>query len=70
VQQVATVSVKAGDAIKLKITAQGRNYSFFYATDERNWQSLVANDDGSILSTEVAGGFVGATVGPYARVEQ
>jgi beta-glucosidase len=30
---------------------------------------LKDRDDGSILSTDVAGGFVGATIGPYAREE-
>ena len=33
------------------------------------WKPLKDNDDGSILSTDVAGGFVGTTVGPYARLE-
>jgi xylan 1,4-beta-xylosidase len=28
-----------------------------------------ANEDGTLLSTDVAGGFVGATVGPFARRE-
>lgn len=69
VKQVATATLKpAADAqIKLKISGKGRDYSFYY--DAAGWQPLLENDDGSILSTEVAGGFVGATVGPHARVE-
>lgn len=70
VTEVAAVRLQqAADAdIKLMITGQGRNYSFYYDAD--GWQPLLKNDDGSILSTEVAGGFVGATLGPHARLER
>jgi alpha-N-arabinofuranosidase len=53
----------------LKITGNGGAYSFGYAADGKGWRWLVQNDDGTILSTDVAGGFVGATLGPYARIE-
>ncbi|HEY0687149.1 MAG TPA: glycoside hydrolase family 43 protein [Steroidobacter sp.] len=68
-KQVAAKTLKppANADLKLKITGQGRNYSFYY--DAAGWQPLLENDDGTILSTEVAGGFVGATVGPHARLE-
>lgn len=66
VKQVAAIKLKQTE-IKLKISGQGRDYSFFY--DANGWQPLLQNDDGSILSTEVAGGFVGATLGPHARLE-
>lgn len=70
VPQLATVRLQqAADAdVKLKVAGEGRNYSFFYY-DANGWQPLLKNDDGSILSTEVAGGFVGATLGPHARLE-
>ena len=48
--------------------ATARSYSFFYDAGD-GWQPLQDNDDGSILSTEVAGGFVGTVLGPYARQE-
>jgi alpha-N-arabinofuranosidase len=69
VKQVAAVTLKqpAEADIKLKMTGQGRSYSFYYDAD--GWQPLVTSDDGLILSTEVAGGFVGATLGPHARLE-
>jgi xylan 1,4-beta-xylosidase len=68
VQRIAAKSIQLRDVTRLKIAASGRHYSFFYGVGEDGqWQSLLENDDGSILSTEVAGGFVGATVGPYAR---
>jgi alpha-N-arabinofuranosidase len=66
-QQLAAATLKSTGDIKLKITGDGREYSFYY--DARGWQPLLKNDDGSILSTEVAGGFVGATLGPHARLE-
>ena len=72
VRQVATASVKPASTIKLRIRAEGARYAFFYDVggEGNTWRPLVENDDGSILSTEVAGGFVGATVGPYGRLEQ
>ena len=47
----------------------GADYAFFYDADGKGWRPLKDKDDGTILSTEVAGGFVGTIVGPYARVE-
>jgi len=55
--------------IRLKIAANARAYSFYFDEDGSGWKPLRENDDGSILSTDVAGGFVGAFVGPYARAE-
>jgi xylan 1,4-beta-xylosidase len=56
------------DKLKLRISADGARYSFFYDAG-RGWQALRENDDGSLLSTEIAGGFVGTVLGPYARQE-
>jgi alpha-N-arabinofuranosidase len=55
--------------IRLKVTAQARQYSFFYDTDNAVWKALLQDDDGVFLSTDVAGGFVGTVLGPYARAE-
>jgi alpha-N-arabinofuranosidase len=55
--------------LKLKISADARAYSFYFDADGAGWKPLKEGDDGSILSTDVAGGFVGAVVGPYARAE-
>ena len=52
----------------LRISADGPNYSFYYDGGQ-GWKALRENDDGSILSTEVAGGFVGTVLGPFARQE-
>jgi alpha-N-arabinofuranosidase len=66
---VATARLPTDAPLQLKIDAQGAAYSFWYATAGDNWQTLRANEDGTLLSTDVAGGFVGAMVGVYARSE-
>ena len=58
----------AGPRLRLRIRGDARAYSFYF--DAKGWTPLKENDDGSILSTDVAGGFVGAVVGPYARLEK
>jgi alpha-N-arabinofuranosidase len=53
-------------SLRLRVSANGANHSFFYDAGQ-GWKALRENDDGSILSTEVAGGFVGTVLGPFAR---
>ncbi|HEY5803783.1 MAG TPA: glycoside hydrolase family 43 protein [Lysobacter sp.] len=74
--KVATVATKtiagvvaSAKTLKLKIAANAGAYSFAFDADGKGWQWLRRDDDGTILSTDVAGGFVGAVVGPYARAE-
>jgi xylan 1,4-beta-xylosidase len=68
--QVTTGSATADvSTVRLRIRASGAKYSFFYSLGAGAWQTLQLDDDGSILSTEVAGGFVGTVLGPYARQE-
>jgi len=67
-QVVTGTSVGVVPSLQLKISADGPNYSFFYDAGQ-GWKALRENDDGSILSTEVAGGFVGTVLGPFARQE-
>jgi alpha-N-arabinofuranosidase len=55
-------------SLRLRISADGARHSFFYDAGQ-GWKALRENDDGSILSTEVAGGFVGTELGPFARQE-
>jgi xylan 1,4-beta-xylosidase len=71
VQQVAATTLEQGTPeIKLRITGRGRDYSFYHDDGRAGgWRALLENDDGSILSTAVAGGFVGTTLGPHARLE-
>jgi alpha-N-arabinofuranosidase len=60
----------APDLVYLKIEGDGRAYSFSYALRPSEWQALKDREDGSILSTVAAGGFVGTYVGPYARIDR
>jgi xylan 1,4-beta-xylosidase len=55
--------------LSLKITGDGARYSFSYDTGGHGWKSLAESLDGRLLSTARAGGFVGVTVGPYARLD-
>ncbi|RPE81207.1 glycoside hydrolase family 43 protein [Vulcaniibacterium tengchongense] len=66
---VATRSLPARGALALKIAGDGGDYSFAYDAGD-GWRWLLRGDDARILSTEVAGGFVGAVIGPYARDER
>lgn len=70
VETLASTLIEPSADLKLKIAGNGGAYSFAYDADGRGWQWLKQNDDGTILSTDVAGGFVGATLGPYARDER
>ena len=56
----------AGEPIRLRIEAQGARYRFSYAAVRGDWHMLGGDQDGTILSTDIAGGFVGAVLGPYA----
>lgn len=50
----------------LRIQANGDRYDFHYGYAPGKWTALHVGADGKILSTRVAGGFVGATFGLYA----
>ena len=62
----APLNVTAGSPVRLRIRARGRACDFEYATAGGNWQVLRAGEDGRILSTKAAGGFVGTVFGLYA----
>jgi xylan 1,4-beta-xylosidase len=56
--------------VALKIAGDEGRYAFGFDAGDGDWQWLVEDADGTVLSTEVAGGFVGATLGPHARDER
>ena len=56
----------SGDKHYLKVEARGQAYSFYYAAFPETWIPIAENADGRVLSTQVAGGFVGAHIGLYA----
>jgi xylan 1,4-beta-xylosidase len=68
---VATRAVPASSSmLALRIAADEGAYSFGAAIDGGELHWLRRDDDGTFLSTEVAGGFIGAMLGPYARDER
>lgn len=50
----------------LKVEAIGQDYSFYFGENSTEYKTLIENVDGRILSTDVAGGFVGTELGLYA----
>jgi alpha-N-arabinofuranosidase len=50
----------------LKVDAHEQSYNFYAANEPGEWQTLASDVDGRILSTPVAGGFVGAYIAMYA----
>jgi alpha-N-arabinofuranosidase len=52
--------------LTLKVEARKQAYSFYFASQPDEWQVVAENVDGRILSTPVAGGFVGAYIAMYA----
>jgi len=62
----ASVAVSPTAPLYLRIRAREGRYDFLYATKPNAWQTLVADADGTILSTKVASGFVGTMFGLYA----
>ena len=70
VEVVARQDVPAAAQLTLHIAGNEGTYGFgFDAGDGKGVQWLVRDADGTVLSTDVAGGFVGATLGPHARLE-
>jgi len=68
---LAMRSVGEAAALTLKIEGNEGRYAFaFDAGDGKGWQWLLRDADGTVLSTDVAGGFVGVTLGPHARDER
>lgn len=68
---LATREVEGSNTLRLKIEGDEGAYGFAFDTgDGRGWQSLARDVDGTVLSTDRAGGFVGTLLGPYARDER
>lgn len=63
-QVVASVNLNSAE-LYLKVEARKQAYSFAFAVESEQWQYLVKDIDGTILSTDKADGFVGAYMGLY-----
>ena len=62
---IATAPLDNDSPVRLKVEGNGRYYSFYYAIANGDWQTLAQGCDGQQLTTKVAGGFVGTTIGLY-----
>ena len=62
----APITLPTNGRVFLRIQARDGSYDFSYATRENDWQDLKRDADGQILSTIVAGGFVGTMFGLVA----
>ncbi|WP_233256670.1 glycoside hydrolase family 43 protein [Opitutus sp. ER46] len=71
VKVLATKELPAGArVVELRASGQGATLDFHWSIAPGEWHSLLDHADAKLLTTRVAGGFVGATVGPHARLEQ
>ena len=68
-ERVTSMALKDRATIKLRISGTEGSYSFYFDADAAGWKPLTEGADGSILSTDIGGGFVGAVIGPYARAQ-
>lgn len=59
------VDIDTREHIILRITAKLQDLTFDYSYDGKEYHTLKSNVDARILSTDVAGGFVGNTLGLY-----
>ncbi|HEX7338303.1 MAG TPA: glycoside hydrolase family 43 protein [Rhodanobacteraceae bacterium] len=64
---VAKALIDASGPLELKMRGELGDYSFAYRPHGAAWHRLGRDEDGTILSTDVAGGFVGTMIGLYAR---
>jgi xylan 1,4-beta-xylosidase len=63
----APISIKPGAPLYLRVRARADRYDFLFAEQPDQWQTLAGDQDGTILSTTVAKGFVGTMLGLFAQ---
>jgi alpha-N-arabinofuranosidase len=56
---------KSQNSLQVRITANGQVLMFSYSFDGKNYVPVKSGVDASMLSTDIAGGFVGTTLGLY-----
>ena len=68
ISEIASVGLtEKVNEIMFKVEGAGAQYRFFYRSGNEDWKQLGGVQDGTILSTKKAGGFVGTFVGMFAR---
>ena len=66
VEEVLVEQPITAGKLYFKVEAREQAYSFYVASESGRWRTVAENVDGRILSTPIAGGFVGAYIGMYA----
>ncbi len=66
VEEILAEQPLSAGRVFLKIEAHEQAYHFSAATEPEQWRVIAAHVDGRILSTPVAGGFVGTVIALYA----
>ena len=66
VEEILAEQPIAAGRCYLKVEAHEQAYHFYAAAEPDQWQPVAEGVDGRILSTPVAGGFVGAVIALYA----
>lgn len=66
---VAETSIPLAESVTLRVKANDAACSFSYSAPGVAERTLVDDANATMLTTAVAGGFVGATVGPHVRIE-
>lgn len=56
----------SSEVIYLNVIAKGQEYNFYYGSSLDKMKLLAENVDGRILSSDIAGGFVGTYIGIFA----
>lgn len=59
--------LESAASMQLRVVASAAKCTFEYSASEGNWKKLVADADAKMLTSAVAGGFVGVTVGMHVR---
>lgn len=54
-------------SVTLKADGAGARYRFFYRVGDKPWTEVGGDQDGTVLSTKTASGFVGTYIGLFAR---
>jgi xylan 1,4-beta-xylosidase len=69
-QIIAQQTIDTTAELRLKVAGDAGRLGFAWAADDGDWHWLLRDADAALLSTDHAGGFVGVTLGPYARDER
>ncbi|HVZ65517.1 MAG TPA: glycoside hydrolase family 43 protein [Lacunisphaera sp.] len=68
-ETLGTVLLPEIPSLKLRLTGDDAKLTFAYADPTGGWHALVSDADAHVLTTRVAGGFVGTIVGVHARLD-